>query len=206
MGNKILIFDFDGTVADVTDSAIRVYNRIAEEGGYKTVTRDNLALVRNMSAIDAIRYAGIPMLKLPFIANRVRAGLTAEVPNFKVIPGIKEPLQALKAKGHQMHIVSSNSKENITRFLKLNGMGEFDGVHSVSSLFGKHSKIKSLIRASGWDKADVMYIGDEVRDVDAATKAGVTPVSVTWGHNTEEALAKANPGILLKNPSELTSI
>jgi phosphoglycolate phosphatase len=50
----------------------------------------------------------------------------------------------------------------------------------------------------------VMYIGDEVRDIDAAKKAEVAAVSVTWGYNTEEVLTKNNPKIIIKTPSELS--
>lgn len=206
METKILLFDFDGTIAHITDAALRIYNEIARDYGYKIITQEDFDLLRAMSAFDAIRAVGIPLYKVPFIARRVRKTLAAEVPNLRIIEGIAEPLRLLKSKGYFLCIVSSNSKENIERFLAKNHIAEFDAVYGVSNLFGKHVKIKSLIRAHGWDVSSVMYIGDEVRDIEAARKAKVTSVAVTWGHNTEYVLAANGPDIILRDSAELASL
>jgi phosphoglycolate phosphatase-like HAD superfamily hydrolase len=203
---KVLLFDFDGTIADTADVAVKLYNEIAQEQGYTVISKNNLATLRNMSAREVVTYMGVPMLKIPFIAARVRAALKDEVPNLKIIEGIREPLQLLKSKGYKMYIVSSNAKEHIERFLQNNQIMQFDGVYSVSNLFGKHVKIKSLVRTNHWDPLSVFYIGDEARDIEAAKKAQVVPISVAWGYNTEEVLAKNTPRMLLHNPSELAQL
>jgi phosphoglycolate phosphatase-like HAD superfamily hydrolase len=203
MQTKVLLFDFDGTIADTMDWGVRTYNEIAIENNYKLITKENITDLRNKSARDNVRDFGIPLLKLPFIARRVRAAFKSEIPNLKVIEGMAESLKLLKNKGYKIYVVSSNSKENIQSFLDLNRIKDFDGIHSVSRLFGKHNKIKSLIKANRWDLSSVMYIGDEVRDIDAARKARIKCVAVAWGYNTEEVLVKNNPHMILRDPSEL---
>jgi phosphoglycolate phosphatase-like HAD superfamily hydrolase len=206
MQSKILIFDFDGTVADTSDAAIRIYNQIAAENNYKQITKDNLETLRNMGALKAIKYAGVPMWKLPFIVRKVRSAFKAEVPNIKPYDGVLDALRVLKSKGYSLYVISTNSRENIKAFLDRNGIKEFNDVFGVSNMFGKDAKIASMIKANNWDKAQVSYIGDEIRDIEAARKAGVTSVSVGWGYNTTEGLSKNGPDILLTKPSELGSL
>lgn len=206
MGQKILIFDFDGTLADSIRSFARVYNAIARENNYKLITKENAAALRNMSALGAMHYLEVPALKLPFISKRVRIDLKSEISNLKTFARVKESLQLLREKGYKIFILSSNSKENIENFLRQHQIEAVDGIYSDSDLFGKHRKIKNLLKANNWDASRVMYIGDEVRDIHAAKKAGVIPVSVSWGYNSEDVLAKNNPGVLLSDPVELSSL
>jgi phosphoglycolate phosphatase-like HAD superfamily hydrolase len=206
MQTKILLFDFDGTIADTANAAVRIYNQIAKENNYKLISKGNLTKLRNMRAMDNIHYMGVPLLKLPFLGKKVREIFKNEIPNLKAIKGISEPLQKLKNKGYILNIVSSNSKENILSFLERNNISFFDDVFSVSNLFGKHRKIKNLVKENNWDSSEVVYIGDEVRDIEAARKANIKSVAVSWGYNSQEVLAKNSPDMLFSNPSELSSL
>ena len=53
---------------------------------------------------------------------------------------------------------------------------------------------------------DPIYVGDEIRDVDAAKKAGIKVIGVTWGYNTKNALSTAHPDHIVEKPEDLTSI
>ena len=206
MESKVLLFDFDGTIADTLEAGIRIYNEIARQSNLTQISKENLPTLRNNSAIDNIRYLRVPMTRLPFIARQVRAAMRRDVPNLKAISGIQQPLLALKEKGYLMYVVSSNSKENIHHFLQLNQIDIFDDIYSVPGLFGKDAKIRRLVDSHGWDRSRVVYIGDEVRDMRAAKKAGVMPVAVAWGYNTKEALARELPMLILQDPAELSSL
>ncbi|HYC83161.1 MAG TPA: HAD-IA family hydrolase [Candidatus Paceibacterota bacterium] len=204
MQQKIALFDFDGTIADSTEAAVKAYNKVAEQNNLKTMSKEELALLRAMGAREAVRYFDTPLWKLPFIVRKVRAALKNEMSHIAAIPGMIEALRALKEKGHRLFIVSTNSKENIKLFLDRNGIAEFDGIYPVLGVFGKHVKIKQLIQANGWNRGSVAYIGDEVRDIEAAKRAGVLSVAVTWGHNTEEVLLQSGADLVCRLPSDLT--
>ncbi len=206
METKILIFDFDGTIADSAQEIVNIYNEIAQEYNYRKITKPDLAILRNQSAMQNMRYFKVPLYRLPFIASKVRGRLNNQIEKLKIVEGIASPIQSLKSKGYRLYIVSSNARHVIKNFLVANHLDEFHDIYSVSNLFGKHQKIKALIKLNHWDRSQVQYIGDEVRDIEAARKAGVTSVAVTWGYNTEDVLLKNHPDKILRNTSELATL
>ena len=52
----------------------------------------------------------------------------------------------------------------------------------------------------------VEVVGDEVRDVEAAQKAGVDVAAVTWGFQSSEALADLAPTYLIHHPMDLLGL
>jgi phosphoglycolate phosphatase len=204
--DKILIFDFDGTIADSLDTTVNIYNKLVGEYHRSPITKDNLAHMRSMSVIDCIRYMHFPLMRLPFVMSRAKKEFSKMVAGVKPVEGIREVLVSLKGKGYKLFVLSSNSKENIETFLKNNAIDVFEEVYSVTNIFGKGSLIKKLVADNHWDKSCVVYIGDEVRDIHAAQKAGVKSAAVTWGYNTEEFLKKENPDFILRNISEINDL
>ena len=66
--------------------------------------------------------------------------------------------------------------------------------------------INNVLRQKQIKTQEVIYVGDETRDIEASKKANVKICSVTWGFNSEEALAKENPDFLIHHPRELVEI
>jgi phosphoglycolate phosphatase len=115
-------------------------------------------------------------------------------------------LLELKKAGFRLGILTSNSKENVQSFLMNNQLDIFDSIYSGASVFGKSKVIKTAIKKGKFSSHEVVYVGDETRDVDAARSAGVRIISVSWGFNTKEVLQKQNPDFLIDHPSELPAL
>ena len=105
-----------------------------------------------------------------------------------------------------MGILTSTSEENVRKFLKKNKLELFDFIYSGSSIFGKHKVMKSLLKKQKLKRKEVIYVGDETRDIEAAKKAKVKIISVTWGFNTKQILKKQKPDFLIDKPKELMKI
>jgi len=73
-------------------------------------------------------------------------------------------------------------------------------------LFGKGKALKRILRAEKLERADVLYVGDEVRDIEAAQRAGVKCAAVTWGFHAADLLRTANPDFVLETPGELAAL
>ena len=106
-----------------------------------------------------------------------------------------------------MGIVTSNDRENVLLFLKNNRLERiFDFVYTGKSLFGKDKVFARLFRQRGLSPADVVYIGDETRDVEACKKIGIPMIAVTWGMNNKTILASMKPEGIADSPDDLPDL
>ena len=203
---KVIIFDFDGTLADTIDILLSITNRLSAEFGFKSATKEELAQLSNLNSWQILQYSGISIFKFPLLIRRLKAELHSEVPHIQLFPGIKEVLLELKKRGFQLGIITSNSRENVLGALERNGLQDtFTFIYSGST-FGKHKVINKWLRIENIHTEKVVYVGDEIRDIDAAKKTGIKVIAVGWGFNSPQALAAQNPNFLIKRPQELIEI
>jgi len=207
MRGKLIIFDFDGTLADTLDAIVGITNRLALEFGYKPTSPEELDQVRNLSSREIFKQSGISLFKLPFLLKRVKANLHQEIPSLKPLSGIQEALFQLKCEGHKLGILTSNSEENVTLFLREHGMQDlFSFVYSATTIFGKHRLIEKIMKTNNLNSEEVVYVGDETRDIESSQKVKIRVIAVSWGFNSKSALAEHNPDFLIDRPGELIEV
>ncbi|MUG98392.1 HAD-IA family hydrolase [Scytonema sp. UIC 10036] len=207
MIQKVIIFDFDGTVADTLDALVAIANRLAQEFGYIPIAPEELALLRNLSSREVIKYSGISVFRIPFLVKRVKAALKNQIKELKPILGIKEALIELKSEGHRLGIITSNSQENVIAFLKANELDNlFEFIYSGVTIFGKTTIINNVLKQKQIKLQEAIYVGDETRDIEASKKANIKVVAVTWGFNSQEVLAQQNPDFLIHHPTQLLEV
>jgi len=207
MSVKVIIFDFDGTVADTLDAVVNISNHLAREFGYRHIEPEEVVQLRNLSSREIVRKSGISIFKLPILLRRVISALRKDMQDLKPITGIKEALVQLKSEGNELVILTSNSEENVRIFLENNQMQDlFSYIYSENKLFSKHKKIINFIRQNKLIPEEVIYVGDETRDIEASKKVPIKVIAVTWGFNSKKALAKQHPDFLIDNPGELIEV
>lgn len=206
-GVKYIIFDFDGTIVDSFYYICDIIFHEANKRGIKVSKEKVRDYVRNKSIWNIMKEFKISKLKASFIVWKERRRLLArEVENMKIFNGIGEVFKKLKEKGVGLGIISTNKKENVLGFLKRWGLDDlFDFVYKTS-LFGKERVLKKVLKKRKLKAEDVLYIGDEVRDVEGARKAGVKCCAVTWGFNSEKLLRIVNPNFIVRKPGEILKI
>jgi phosphoglycolate phosphatase len=204
MTQKVIIFDFDGTIADTVDALISIANRLAIEFSYIQITPEELILLRNLTAREIISYSGISVFKIPFLVKRVKAELKDKIHDLKPIDGIQAALVELKNQEYRLGIITSNSQDNVTAFLKHHNLDYlFEFTYSGITIFGKTTIINNILRQKQIKPQTVIYVGDETRDIEASKKANIKVIAVSWGFNSAEALAKQNPDFLIHQPNQL---
>ncbi|KST63357.1 HAD-IA family hydrolase [Mastigocoleus testarum] len=204
---KVIIFDFDGTIADTVEALVVIANRLALEFGYPQITPEELALLRNLTSREIIKYSGISVFKIPFLVKKVKGELKRKIPDLKPISGILESLLVLKEKNYRLGIITSNSEENVKEFLKVNDLESiFEFIYSGVTIFGKTTIINNVLRQQQIKSSEAIYVGDETRDVEASQKANIKIIAVTWGFNNEEVLSQQNPDFIVSHPSELLNV
>jgi phosphoglycolate phosphatase len=207
MTQKIIIFDFDGTIADTVDALVTIANRLALEFGYVPINSQELVLLRNLTAREIIKYSGVSLFKIPFMVKKVKGELKHKIPEFKPIEGINAALIELHHQGYHLGIITSNSQENVNEFLKCHNLDYlFDFIYSGVTIFGKTTIINNVLRQKHFQPESVIYVGDETRDIESAKKANIKVIAVSWGFNSPEALSKQNPDFLIHHPHELLAV
>ncbi len=203
---KVIIFDFDGTLADTIDVLLSITNRLSVEFGFKSVTKEELAQLSNLNSWQILNYSGISLLKLPLVIRKLKANLRNEIPNIQLFPEIKEVLLDLKKRNIILGIITSNSIENVVASLKTNGLEDTFNFIDSGTTFGKHKVIYRWLKRQKVNLDQVVYVGDEVRDIEAAKRTGIKVIAVSWGFNSQSALAGSGPDFLIEHPAELIAI
>jgi len=202
---KLVVWDFDGTLVDSLATSLAIFNRHAEELRYRPI--DDPDAVRSMTARQFMRQHGISVWRLPRLVRFFHAAAAEKVEGLKLYPGLIEALTALRSGGVRLGILSSNKEDNIRRCLRINGAEEFFSfVVGYPRLFGKGKALRRILRAERIARADVLYVGDEVRDIEAARKARIASAAVTWGFHTEHLLRASGPSHVVDDPAALREL
>lgn len=201
---RLLILDFDGTLADSWPWFLGMLDEVTARFGHARITPDQAAHFRHLPAREIIARLGVPAWKLPRIAHFLRRAALAAPPP-PLFPGIPALLAGLHADGLTLAIASSNSAPQVARSLG----PALDPLiaHRVLDvgLFGKAARFRRLLRATGTPPEAALAIGDELRDIEAARAAGITAGAVAWGYAAPAALAAARPDALFATPAEIAA-
>lgn len=201
---KHIVFDFDGTIADTIDLAVEMFNNIAHEYKMEPLNTEDQELIRRNRPQELLKTFGLNKMKLTTLMLRLRKEMVHAIPKMKMIDGMKEALTQMKEAGYKMGILTSNSVENVSEFLKINEVADiFDFIYSGKNLFGKAKVINKMLKQEGISKEQVVYVGDETRDVDASHKANIPVIAVNWGLNNSDILEKAKPDKIAEHPEQL---
>lgn len=203
---KYIIFDFDGTLVDSKNVLITIYNQIAEQHQYKKVSPEEVELLRKLSIKERCRFLQIPMYKIPFLARKFQSQYKEALTNITLIAGIKDLLEELTSKGYKLAIISSNAESNINTFLKENKINNINQIFCSSNIFGKDKVISKFLKANKLHHHEVIYIGDEIRDIEASKKCGVKVIWVEWGYDVKERAKEAHPDYIAKIPHDILTI
>ena len=178
-----------------------LYAQFGETYGLKKLSADDEERIRDLHGRELLKALGLPIWKVPRIMRAMRGLMAEEAERFRLFPEIDACLRALFAGGVRLGIVSSNSRENIEKILGADLSKLIHHFDCGASMFGKASKVRRVVRVSGTGRG--IYIGDEVRDAEAARDAGLAFGAVAWGHHRLEILCKSQPDEVFHRPGEI---
>jgi phosphoglycolate phosphatase len=207
MKYRALVFDFDGTIADTLAESRSIFNELAPDYGVRQVQEDEIEELRHLSLKEIVSHLGIPKSRVPVIIARGTTMMRKNIDRLQLISGMREALTEMRGLTDNFGILTSNSTSNVDLFLTNHGLREmFDFISSTSKLTGKARHIRAIRKTFSLKNEEMLYIGDELRDVKAAQKANIPHVAVSWGFNSRESLAAAKPTYLIDHPSEFGAI
>jgi phosphoglycolate phosphatase len=200
---KLVVFDFDGTLADSLGWFIGISDRLADEFGFDRIDKAQFATLRRLDAATLLRLHHVPLWKVPFVAARFRSLMTRQIEQIAPFPGVVDLLAQLAQAGSTLAVVTSNSCTNVRRVLGRKSMALLAACEGGVAIFGKRMKLRKLLRRTGIHPAQAIFIGDEIRDIEAARHAGIASGAVAWGFTEADALKAHSPDVLFGSVNEM---
>ena len=193
MHSRAVLFDFDGTLADTAPDLAAAVNRMLAEQGHEPLPLERLRPFASAGARGLVHAAfGVKPGDAEYTALRESfLGFYAErvCEQTRLFPGIAELLDELGRREVRWGIVTNKSTrftEAIVDALRLKP----DCVACGDTTPHLKPHPASLLHAAQQLKlaaADCCYLGDDLRDMQAARAAGMRPIAVDWGYHHPES-------------------
>jgi phosphoglycolate phosphatase len=203
---KLAIFDFDGTLADSYAICRESIHVLAKRHGFRQVQWDEEHTLRGMSASEVLRALHLPLWKVPAVAADMRNILQQRVHEIRPFPGVIDTLHALLDRRIHLALATSNTQHNVSAVLGDALINRFVTIECGTRLFGKSHRLRRVLKQTRTPPTEAMYVGDELRDAQAAHDVGMMFGAVAWGYTTVEALSRAKPNRLFWVPQDMLAL
>ena len=203
---KLIVFDFDGTLADSIKWFGESINLAAERYNFRKLSATEMEELRGKETKEILSYLGISWWKIPFVASYMRSLMARKISSISLFDGVESLLQGLSEKNYKLAIVSSNSLQNVFQVLGPKNLSLIDHVECGASIYGKAAKFKKILAKAKLSPSQVLSLGDETRDVEAARKLSIDSGAVTWGYAKAQVLRKANANHTFDSIDELMKL
>lgn len=183
---RLVLFDFDGTLADTVPVITRTARRVLLEHGLTDETLGDLTRLVGPPFPQAYSLVyGFSAEEATQITEEYRAiyrSLGAEA--WPLFDGVRELLEALRAMGRLTAVASSKRMELVQVALADNRVTDLFDVRLGKASDAESSKaglIRRALHELGVSAEDAVMVGDRHHDVEAAAEVGVPCVGVTYG-------------------------
>jgi N-acetyl-D-muramate 6-phosphate phosphatase len=184
-----VLFDFDGTLADTAPDLAAAVNRMRSEDGQAPLPLERLrpfasagarGLVHAAFGIkpDDAEFASLRETFLEFYAEQVCV-------RTRLFPGVLELLRELKTRDIRWGIVTNKATRFTERIVAALDLVPDCVVCGDTTAHLKPHPAPMLHAAQQLKLpcADCCYLGDDLRDMQAARAAGMRAVAVEWGYH-----------------------
>ena len=204
---SLILFDFDGVLADTLADMLRFGQEVCDELGVKhTVVQTDLSELEVMSFATFGWACEVPEdLVDEFVRRCTRKFAEKESPPV-IFDGMGVVVRNL-AESYTLAVVTGNTEAVVRTFLEEHGLGGC--IRAVYGVDMPGSKVEKILMAKSQFAAEgeaVFMVGDSLSDVRAAREAGVTSIAVSWGHQSLGRLVESEPDHIVRLPEELIEI
>lgn len=201
---KAIIFDFDGTLAESLLLGLEGVNALAPKFKYQPITDTDYIRQKGMRKIlkEDLR---LKWYQLPGYIRSLKKVLLPKLDELTLYEGLPEVIRALDGKAH-LFILTSNISKAVNHMIDKYELDYFENTFTNIPAFRKHRILKRLMKRYRLRPDELVYVGDEVRDVNACRKVGIPVIGVSWGLNDHNALVKAEADHVVDTPEELLTL
>lgn len=198
-----VIFDFDGTLADSFDVFIECLEIILNR--QNNLSTAEIKELRGLSTRQVMSRLKIKKWQLPKLVTKGRALMATRIKEIELFSGIDKCLSEV-AQNHPIYMLSTNDKSSIEYVLRKYGLDKYViDIQAGAGMLNKKKRLLKLAKKHKLKVNDCIYVGDEIRDIEAASAINMKSIAVSWGFSTKDALKSANPSRLVTSPAGLKS-
>lgn len=210
---KLILFDFDYTLADSSKGAFSCINYALEKMGLDIVTyemacktiglslKNTFLKLSNEQQIDKINEFSHLFIEH---ADKVMADYT------KIYEPVPETMKILKAHGIKLGIVSGKFRYRIHDILMRAGLQDvFDYIVGLEDVACQKPSPVGVIKAAQFfnlELEEILYVGDSLTDAETARNAGLTFVATLTGVTKKEEFNDFNVFRYIDEISELIEL
>ncbi|QXG32009.1 HAD-IIIA family hydrolase [Pseudomonas viridiflava] len=205
----LLIFDWDGTLADSIGRIIESMRTAAIGGGMEGRDDESIKSIIGLGLPEAIRtlYPSITANDLIDFRQRYADCYMAmdNVPS-RLFEGVSESIQAFRDEGYRLAVATGKARRGLDRVLKANAWLDFFDITRAADETA--SKPDPLMLHEIMAHCDVapersLMIGDSSFDLQMARNAGMDSVAVGYGAQSLDSLRAYEPRLAIEHFSEL---
>lgn len=212
---EAMIFDFEGTLVDCQWKISEAIEDVLQKLGQMGLARTRISS-RKYSTLLAEAMQAAPEIGVQPEDVRDAIGAIYDcydedaLTRWNLRPGVKDFLQALKARGIQTALVSNVGGKTLVKALTKLGLEAFFditlGRNDVPNLKPSPDGINLALHRMGVGKDRSIFVGDSLDDVNAARNAELKVMIITNGENLREEILAAGPHRVFETYEELCRI
>jgi phosphoglycolate phosphatase len=198
MPKPIILFDFDGVIADSFQQAFGVRKMMCPlitEDTYRKYFEGNIydADTSDVTHTEHCRH------DIDFFAEYMPK-LKQEAP---IVAGMQEVVVALEKK-YTLVIISSTTSNAIKEYLIDHNLNDhFTQILGKDVSESKVEKMNIVFETYGVTPSDCVFITDTLGDLREAEQVHVGAIGVTWGYHTQETLLRGKSFRIVEKPGDL---
>ena len=203
---QLVIFDFDGTLADSYPWFLSIFDELAIRYKLPRLEKSALEQLRKVDIHHISREFKIPIWKMVRIGSHVQKKMASQIENIRLVDGMQKVLDTLIEARIKLAVVSSNDEQNIRQVLGPRNAAHFEAFECGVSIFGKKAKFEKVLKTTNTPPNQALCLGDEVRDLKSAQQAGIAFGAVTWGYTAAEMFRTHTPKAIFDQPEEILAL
>lgn len=211
---KLIIFDFDGTLADTRGYIVATMHKTMRQLGLPLRPAEECAATIGLPLKGCFQqlYPGIQdaEAELYMATYRRLFDKDRDASSVDLFPGVKETLQNLKKKGYLLSIASSRTTRTMVQMLEekelVSPFSLFIGVTEVQNAKPHPEPVLKTLEALEVPASEALVVGDMPVDILMGSRAGAHTCGVTYGNSTRSELLEAGADYIIDSFTELESL
>ena len=205
---RLLVFDWDGTLADSTAIIAGAIQLACTDLGLPVPDDTAARYVIGLGLADAMRHVAptLPLSEHPRLSERYRHHYLARDPEIPLFGGAREMLDELDARGFLLAIATGKSRVGLARALAQQGLAHrFIASRCADEGFPKPhpDMLLALMDSCGTGPGETLMIGDTTHDLELARNAGASAIAVTYGAHGADGFTGFTPLATVSSVAEL---